>query len=206
MNEPMNTFKEIEVGKNMSGILFINACPRPHSRTLELAQHVLAKMNGKIQEIRLFEECPAHLTWDTLQLRDRYVALKDFSHPMFRYARAFAEADEIVIAAPYWDMAFPAVLKNYLENVSVAGVTFRYSEKGIPNGLCHAKKLYYITTAGGYMGENDFGFSYIKALAEKLFGIENVMCICAEGLDISEDCAREALEKAIRKITDSKTM
>lgn len=187
----------------MRGILFINACPRPNSRTLELAQRVLMKMDGEIQEVCLFEECPAYLTWTNLQLRDRYVASKDFSHPMFHYAREFSEADEIVIAAPYWDLMFPAVLKNYLENVSVAGVTFRYSTNGIPTGLCRAKKLYYITTAGGYIGDNDFGFSYIKALAENLFGIKNVICIRAEGLDISDDCARESMQKAIRNITDA---
>lgn len=190
----------------MSGVLFINACPRPNSRTLELAQSVLMKMDGKIQELRLFEECPAYLTWESLQLRERFVALKDFSHPMFRYAHEFAEADKIVIAAPYWDLAFPAVLKNYLENVSVAGITFSYSASGIPTGLCKAKRLYYITTSGGYIRENDFGFSYIKALAGRLFGIENVMCISAEGLDISDDCAKESMRKAIRKIVDLKTL
>lgn len=188
----------------MSEILFINACPRSQSRTLELAQHLLAGMDGKIQELRLFEECPAYLTGESLQQRDRYVALKDFSHPMFRYAQAFAEADEIVIAAPYWDLAFPAMLKVYLENVSVAGITFRYSANGIPMGLCKAKKLYYVTTAGGYIGENDFGFSYIKTLAQKLFGIESAECISAEGLDISEESAKAAMQKAVAKIADVK--
>ena len=36
----------------------------------------------------------------------------------------------IVIAAPYWDLSFPAVLKTYLEQINVLGVTFDYSDDG----------------------------------------------------------------------------
>ena len=46
---------------------------------------------------------------------------RDFSHEMFRYAKAFAEADEILIAAPFWDLAFPAILRNYIEKYLRAG-------------------------------------------------------------------------------------
>lgn len=186
----------------MSNVLFINACPRPDSRTLKLAKSLISKMDGEVRERDLFKECPDSLTWETLQMRDKYIAAKDFSQPVFAYAREFAQADAIVIAAPYWDLSFPAVLKSYLENVSVAGLTFRYSESGIPTGLCKAQKLYYVTTSGGYVGENDFGFSYVKALAGGLFGITNIKCICAEGMDISDDLARESLEKAEKEIAE----
>lgn len=76
--------------------------------------------------------------------------LKDgkFDDPMFRYAKQFANADEIVVAAPFWDLSFPAKLKIYLEQIAVAGITFRYTN-GRPTGLCKAKKLTYITTSGG---------------------------------------------------------
>lgn len=188
----------------MGSILFINSCPRPNSRTMELAQAVLGKMRGEIKEVRLFEECPAYLTWESLQQREKLVAERDFSHPLFKYAREFAEADEIVIATPYWDLMFPAILKSYLENVCVAGITFNYSEEGIPIGLCKAKRLYYITTAGGYIGDNDFGFSYIKALAGKMFGIENIMCFVAEGMDVSENLARESVQKTMQSISEIK--
>lgn len=187
----------------MRDILFVNACPRPRSRTLELARQVLGRMGGRVREICLFEECPAYLTRESLELRDRCLAAGETSHPLLRYAREFAEADEIVIAAPYWDLSFPAMLKAYLENVSVVGVTFRYGQNGIPMGLCKAKKLCYVTTAGGFIGENDFGFSYVKALSETLFGIGSVTRIAAEGLDISADSEREAMQNAMRRIAES---
>lgn len=184
----------------MSKILFINSCPRPDSRTLKLAKRVLEKITGEIKEICLFDECPSYLTWEKLSLRDKCVATGEFSNPMFNYAHEFAQAECVVIAAPYWDLTFPAALKSYLENVSVSGITFRYTDKGIPNGLCKARRLIYITTAGGFIGENDFGFSYVKALSQKLFGIDDVICISAQGLDISEETEKKAMEKAIEEI------
>ena len=63
-------------------------------------------------------------------------------------------------------------------------MTFEYSEKGRPVGKCRAKKLYYITTAGGYIGNNNFGYDYVKALAENFFGVNDVSFYSAEGLDI----------------------
>ena len=114
--------------------------------------------------------------------------------------KEFATADTIVIAAPYWDLSFPAVLKLYLENISVVGVTFRYSENGVPVGLCRANKLIYVTTAGGYIGENDFGFSYVKSLAQNLYGIKNTECVAAEGLDIAPEKAEGILSHAMSKI------
>jgi FMN-dependent NADH-azoreductase len=89
-----------------------------------------------------------------------------------------------VIAAPYWDLMFPATLKAYLENITVSGMTFCYSDQGLPQSLCKAKSLYYVTTSGGFIGQNDFGFSYVKALAQSFFGIAEIHCYAAQGLDI----------------------
>lgn len=66
---------------------------------------------------------------------------------MFDIGKDFAEADEIVIGAPYWDLSFPAALKIYIEHAAVMGVTFHYTEEGRCEGLCRAKHLTYITTA-----------------------------------------------------------
>ena len=61
---------------------------------------------------------------------------------MFELARQFAAADQIVIAAPYWDLSFPAALKQYFEQINVLGITFAYTPEGVPKGLCRARKLY----------------------------------------------------------------
>ena len=37
----------------------------------------------------------------------------------------------------------------YFEQINVLGITFVYTPEGYPKGLCRAKALYYVTTAGG---------------------------------------------------------
>ena len=164
-------------------ILFVNGCVRENSRTLELAQAVLAKESDAIEEVRLYPDGPNGLNAETLRLRDALLTNQELDHPMFRWARQFAAADTIVIAAPYWDLAFPAKVRAYLEEVTVSGITFRYSENGIPQGLCRAKRLIYVTTAGGPIFQN-YGYEYIKALTQGFYGIPDVSLVRAEGLDI----------------------
>jgi FMN-dependent NADH-azoreductase len=167
----------------MDKILFINACVRPCSRTLELAETLLMKLDGDVQEIKLYENPLPVLDLNGMEKRNRAAKTGDFSDPAFDVAKQFAAADVIVIAAPYWDLMFPAALKVYLENITVAGITFRYSDEGRPASLCKAKELHYVTTSGGFIGQNDFGFSYIQALAQNFFGIAEIHRYTAEGLD-----------------------
>lgn len=124
-----------------------------------------------------------------LNERTEKIRSADFSDSMFAPARQFVEAETVVIAAPFWDLSFPSSLKIYFENILVSGLTFTY-QSGRPEGLCRAKRLYYVTTAGGILSP-DFGFTYVRALAETFFGIPEVKCFRAEGLDIiGNDVAR----------------
>lgn len=167
----------------MSKILLVNGCPRPGSRTLELARALLERMEGEVEEVRLFEDGPLPLNGETLGLRQELTGAGRFDHPMFRWAKQFAAADEIVVAAPYWDLMFPAQVRSYFEGVTVSGLTFVYGPDGRPHGLCRAKRLIYVTTAGGPIFRN-FGFDYVSALADAFYGIPDTRCIKAEGLDI----------------------
>ena len=182
----------------MENILFVNSCVRKDSRTLRLAGHLLEKLKGNVSEVRLNNDNIAPLSEGSLSHHDKLIASEDFDDDMFSYARGFAAAGIIVIAAPYWDLSFPALLKVYIENINVCGVTFRYDENGIPKSLCRAKALYYVTTAGGPIIYN-MGYDYIRALAENFYGINNIHFISAEGLDIygvnTENILREAENK-----------
>ena len=176
-------------------ILFVNGCVREGSRTLELAQAVLSKEQDEVQEVKLYEDGPVGLTWESLQQRDRLLAKGALDHEMFRWARQFAAADTIVLAAPYWDLLFPARVREYLEVVTVSGITFRYGDDGFPKGLCRAKRLIYVTTAGGPIFHH-FGFDYVKTLVQSFFGIEEVCLVKAEGLDIWGADPKAILEQA----------
>lgn len=165
-------------------ILYINACVRPESRTRRLAEYLLGKLGGEAAELRLSEQRFPRADAAFLSLRDGLIRNGAFSDPLFAPARQFAEADTVVVAAPYWDLSFPAVLKEYFEQINVTGVTFNYSAEGIPMSLCRAKRLYYVTTSGGPILSEEYGFGYVRALARGFYQIPEVRSVSAEGLDV----------------------
>ncbi|MCR5329970.1 MAG: cellulase family glycosylhydrolase [Lachnospiraceae bacterium] len=165
-------------------ILFINACVRKGSRTGRLAHRLLHSLREPVTELKLEDIDFPKTDEEFLNKRDRLIAEKQFDADEFRLARQFADADRIVIAAPFWDLSFPAALKAYFEQINVLGITFVYTPEGIPKGLCKADKLYYVTTAGGTFFPEEFGYGYVKALAQNFYGIREVSLIKALGLDI----------------------
>ncbi len=177
--------------------LFINACVRPGSRTLRLAQRYL-QGGTCIVEAAAGQTAFEPMDTDNFMRRQELIEKRDFSDPMFDDAKTFASADSIVIAAPYWDLSFPAALKVYLERVSVPGITFYYKPDGTPEGLCHAKNIIYVTTAGGTYAPDDFGFGYVSSLANTLFGIPYIFPVKAVGLDIEGADVEKLLEDAVR--------
>ena len=184
-------------------VLYVNACVRKESRTKKLAEKLLLKLGRPYKEIRLSEVNFATVDEEYLNKRDQLIASGDLQSPMFELARQFSEAETIVIAAPFWDLSFPAMLKQYLEQINVVGITFKYSEEGIPVGLCKAGRRFYVTTAGGYYVPEEYGFGYIKALAQNYYGIQNVRQFAAVGLDIKGadvDAIMRAAEDALKEI------
>lgn len=180
--------------------LFINACVRDESRTILIAKDVMQKLNFKYDEINLEKENLKPLDATLLKKREVCLYNNDFSNNMFKLAKQFASAENIIIAAPYWDLSFPALLKIFIENICISGITFKYKNNK-PTGLCKAKKLIYITTSGGKIFA-DFGYSYIKELANSFWGIKDIVCFKAENLDVENISKEEVLTKA--KITQIK--
>lgn len=192
----------------MKKLLFIDACVnRGISRTEQLAQALLKEMdqNGEyeIETLNLEDEDLKLFTGKESALRELLTRAGNFEGPLFAYAKQFAAADRIVVAAPYWDFSFPARMKCYLEQICVTGLTFTFSSKGIPGGLCHADSLHYVTTSGGSIGELNLGYEYLEKLCKVYYGINETVCYTAEGLDIEgnsvEEIMKEAEEKAVQK-------
>lgn len=179
----------------MEKILFLNACVRPQSRTLELARLVLEKLGGRVEEVDLEAEHIQPHTRERLQRRDACLAAGDHSDPMFRYALQFREADTIVIAAPYYDLSFPASLKNYLEAVANVGLTFYYDEKEQPQTLCRAKRFFYVSTSGAAFIPS-YGYDYVKHLFREFYHICQSHCFYAEKLDLMDSDPSAIMEAA----------
>lgn len=171
-------------------LLFVNACPRAQfSRTLELAHVFLDELTARLENV----EITTHdLTRMRLQPVDasllaRKEALCDASawdDPLFAPAVQLKDADMVLIAAPYWDLSFPSILKIWVENMYVRKLTFRY-QSDRPVGLCSAGHCVYLTTAGSAIGDMDFGSTYIAAVM-RVFGIRGFDCVAAERLDLDQ--------------------
>jgi len=178
--------------------LFIDACVRKESRTRRLAQHLLERLGDTVETA----VCDGAYPLDEERLARRTACCEkgDFTDPYFDAAKQFAAADTVVIAAPYYDLSFPAALKAYLERVCMTGITFSYTPEGIPRGMCRAGRLFYVTTAGGPIFNSEYGFGYVRELAQGMFGIPEVQLLRAENLDIIGNDPEEILQAAIREI------
>ena len=108
----------------MEKILFVNACIRPESRTLELAKYLLSFLEGEVEEVNLEQEKIPPLNTERLKYRQELLAAEAFDDPMLRWGRQFRQADTIVIAAPFYDYSFPSALKAWFEAIANVGLTF----------------------------------------------------------------------------------
>ena len=173
----------------MKKVLFVNCCiRREQSRSLKLAKKFLDDLDPKeydIEELCLMDEPLEYFKDSFFAQRERLLAEKKFDHPRFRYAWQFKDADKIVVAAPFWDLSFPALLKVYIEQVSVDGITFGSTDSGL-QGLCRASQLVFLTTRGGfYTGDAmEMGSRYLDAL-HTFFGIGAYTCTAADGMDVA---------------------
>ena len=90
-------------------------------------------------------------------------------------------ADTIVITAPIYNFAIPASLKAWIDQVTRARRTFRYTEAG-PEGLLKGKRAYIVFASGGVpLGSQvDFASGYLKHILG-FIGITDVHFIAADG-------------------------
>lgn len=166
----------------MNKLIIIDSCMREESRTkviLDAARDVLST-RYEIETINVNALALPPVTPDVLKERmsgkvpEETVAL----------AGRIASADRIVIAAPFWDMSFPAILKAFFENMSLYNVTF--TDNGTTcTGLCKCQKVMYITTRGMDIptgDSRDQGSSYLKAISS-LWGLGDVITVASWNLD-----------------------
>lgn len=187
----------------MIDVLYIDCCIRgEESRTLRLAEAFLAALSRRgdhaIERLTLMDEPLVPLTGGFFRQRERLLAEGALAHPRFRYARRFSQAERVVIAAPFWDLSFPALLKVYIENLCVQGITFDCDAQNGAYGICRAEKMLFLTTRGGALEGSpmDNGTKYLADMAA-FFGIPAFAHVAADGLDLGLEPADAILNRAI---------
>ena len=193
-------------------LLFVNGCISQRgeeSRTLVLARFVLDAWQARHPEAEVETVEPEAL-----------LALKPFAPEMLTTGTpwwgsgasmrrcmiwpASSGRGPVVVAAPFWDLTFPAALRTYIEYISANGLTYHYEADGC-HGDCRAEKLAYLTSGGDLEQPESLGVLYWKQLCA-MFGIPAFSYVFAGGLDLdpakTEEILTEACEKARRLAED----
>lgn len=109
---------------------------------------------------------------------------------------ALQNCDLLVLGVPMYNLGISAQLKNWIDNITLNGVTFAYTEHG-PQGLLQGKQAYVGFARGGqYRGtEADSQTPYLKTLLN-FIGITDQHFIYAEGLNMGEQSAAQGFAQA----------
>ncbi len=112
-------------------------------------------------------------------------------------------ADVVVLGVPMYNFGVSTQLKNWIDAISRAQVTFRYTDKG-PEGLLKGKKVYVALTRGGMYRNTpaDTQVPYLQTVLGFL-GMRDVQFVYAEGLAMGAEAEQKALASAHTQIDDA---
>ena len=183
-------------------LLFVDGCISqrgPESRTRRLAEAFLTAFQAghpdwEVERVDVGALGLVPFTPQALDERDALAHAGAFDAPVFDLARQFRAADAVVVAAPFWDLSYPAALRTYIEYISANGLAYHYDFDGC-HGDCHGAWLVYLTSGGDFEREDSVGVVHWRQLAA-MFGIPRFDYVFAGGLDIDPEKTELLLEGA----------
>lgn len=206
----------------MAKILYITAHPLDENQSYSMAagkafidSYKEANPNDEIINVDLYKETIPHIDADVFSGWGKLRAGKEFGElttdeqakvgRLSEICEQFIAADKYVFVTPLWNFSFPPVMKAYLDAVSVAGKTFKYTENG-PVGLLTDKKALHIQARGGIYSEGpaaamEMGHRYLD-IAMQFYGVPSFVGLFVEGHAAMPDKAEEIKENAIARAKD----
>ena len=126
-------------------------------------------------------------------------SIVDLSNTLIEEIKA---ADTLVIAAPMYNFTIPTQLKNWIDLIARAGVTFTYTENGV-KGLIEGKKAIVVTTRGGIHKDaaTDSMTPYLRTVLG-FVGITDVEFVYAEALNMGDDAAAKGISEAQSQLAE----
>ena len=181
----------------MKKIIYVNSILRKdESRTKRLADGIINSIKGEVElkEINLNELPLTPYNAETYEDKVNNGTEELF----YNLSKEIAESDGLIIATPFWDMSIPAMLKSFLEKISLFDVMFISDDKKCI-GIAKCPFMYYIVTRGMDIKDGDEleqGTSYLKALCW-LWGIKRFEVTSCSNFDYlpNEEIDREIERK-----------
>lgn len=109
-------------------------------------------------------------------------------------------ADAVVLGVPMYNFGVPVQLKNWIDAIARAKVTFQYTANG-PEGLLKGKKVYVALARGGVYRDTpaDSQVPFLKT-ALGFLGLTDIQFVYAEGLAMGAESAERAFAAAREEI------
>lgn len=112
----------------------------------------------------------------------------------------FLAAHTVVIGAPMYNFTVPSQLKAWIDNILVAGRTFRYTDTG-PEGLAGPKRIIIAISRGGIYGAGSpqSAAEHVETYLKTVFGFIGLHpeFVIAEGVQLGPDAREAAVAKAL---------
>ena len=206
----------------MATVLYITANPKPveESFSLSVGEEFIQSYrdnNPNDEVIRLdlykadvpFIDTDVFSGWGKLQQGTAFDQLnndeKQKVSQINKLTDQFIAADKYIFATPLWNFSFPPKMKAYIDNIAIAGKTFKYTAEG-PVGLLGGKKAIHIQARGGIYSEGpakemEFGDRYLRTVLG-FMGVTDVETLAIEGMAAMPDQAQDIKQKAIQRANE----
>jgi FMN-dependent NADH-azoreductase len=142
----------------------------------------------------------------TIPLEQQSVALREAAAERDAVVEEVLAADVIIIGAPMYNFAIPSQLKAWVDALAIAGKTFTYEATG-PKGLLTGKRVIVASTRGNLYAEGsayasfDHQESHLRGFFSFL-GVTDFEVVRAEGLKLSDESMRTAMEAGLRQASE----
>ncbi len=156
--------------------LVINACARKESNTYKIFEELVKQKNWNEDDyeiVNLYEENIPYLTEEMLEERvGGYKSREGMIEK--RLVEQFENANQVIFIYPSWNWNVPAILKSYIDLITISDRTF--TMKGLGTlGLTKISQAIIINTSGGPVLPKLF--SYALNINTDLYYMKNMMGI-----------------------------
>lgn len=204
----------------MKKVLFINGNPQKEDQSYsrKVGKYYLDQLSKdsedtQVEMVHVYEDHVPLIDSDVLEAWGALRGGKDFGDlseeqqmkvgQMGKILNQFKMADEYVFVSPMWNFSMPPMLKAYIDNVMIAGETFKYTENG-PVGLLEDKKALIIQASGGVYSEGpgaelEHG-SNLMATVLGFMGVKAIEKILVEGVAMPNKTEEEKISKALEQV------
>lgn len=204
----------------MAKVLFVKANNRPIEQSVSvklyhtfLDSYKESHPNDEIVELDLFAENLPY--YDNTIITGIYKEAQGIeatpeehqaAATVSKYLTQFLESDKVVFAFPLWNMTVPAVLHTYIDYLSQAGKTFKYTANGVV-GLVTDKKVALLNASGGVYSEGpaasaEMAVNFVRNNMN-LYGVQDLTTIIIEGHNQSPDQAASIVETGLKQASEA---